>query len=105
MSVKTLASWSAHAHSTRHGNPSGPAALNVDLSNGLSYIGCGERVHTVVTVRKLVLSCMFQCYLPRSEHRSSLAGPVGSFQWAAFGCVSLCNGLQALPRLTSVEPM
>ena len=27
MSVKTLASWSAHAHSTCHGNPSGPAAL------------------------------------------------------------------------------
>ena len=27
MSVKTLASWSAHALSTRLGNPSGPAAL------------------------------------------------------------------------------
>ena len=26
MSVKTLASWSAHARSTRPGNPSGPAA-------------------------------------------------------------------------------
>ena len=27
MSVKTPASWSAHAWITRHGNPSGPAAL------------------------------------------------------------------------------
>ena len=27
MSVKTLASWSVHARSTRSGNPSGPAAL------------------------------------------------------------------------------
>ena len=27
MSVKTLASWSAHDCSTRLGNPSGPAAL------------------------------------------------------------------------------
>jgi hypothetical protein len=27
MSVKTLASWSVHAQSTRLGNPSGPVAL------------------------------------------------------------------------------
>ena len=27
MSVKTLSGWSAHARSTRPGNPSGPAAL------------------------------------------------------------------------------
>ena len=27
MSMKTLASWSAHAHSTHPGNPSGPATL------------------------------------------------------------------------------
>ena len=27
ISVKTLASWSAHAQSTRPGNPSGPAGL------------------------------------------------------------------------------
>ena len=29
ISVKTLASWSAYAHSTRPGNPSGPAALRL----------------------------------------------------------------------------
>ena len=38
MSVKTLASWSAHALSTRPGNPS-CGLLNVDLINGLSHIG------------------------------------------------------------------
>ena len=41
MSVKTLASWSAHAHSTRPVNPSGPCGLaNVDLFKGLIHIGC-----------------------------------------------------------------
>ena len=29
MSVKTLASWSAHARSTHPGNPSGPTALSM----------------------------------------------------------------------------
>ena len=46
-----------------------------------------------------------QCYLPRSEHRSSLARLVGLCHWAALGCASLvvCNGLQALPHPTSVR--
>ena len=48
MSVQTLASWSAHALSTRPGNPSGPANVNDDLLKGLTYIGYGERDHTVV---------------------------------------------------------
>jgi hypothetical protein len=48
MSVKTLASWSAHSRSTRPGNPSGPCGLvNVDLFKGFTHIGCGERDHTV----------------------------------------------------------
>ena len=34
MSVKTLASWSTYALSTRPGNPFGPVALNVDLFKG-----------------------------------------------------------------------
>ena len=48
MTVKTPASWSAHARSTHPGNPSGPAALYVDLFKGLTHVGYGERDHTVV---------------------------------------------------------
>ena len=39
MSVKTLASWSAHARST---------LVNVDLFKGLTHISCGECDHTVI---------------------------------------------------------
>ena len=47
MSVKTPASWSAHAWSTRPGYPSGPVGfVNVDLFKG--HIGGRERDHTVV---------------------------------------------------------
>ena len=45
-SVKTLASSSAHARSTRPGNWSG--LVNVDLFKGLTHIGCRKRDHTVV---------------------------------------------------------
>ena len=43
MSAKTLASWSAHAHSTHPGNPSGP--VNVDMFKGL-LTSCAESVIT-----------------------------------------------------------
>ena len=66
MSVKTLASWSVHPRSTRPGNLSG--LVNVDLFKGLIHIGCGESDHTVAP-EQLMLSCMLQCSLPRSEHR------------------------------------
>ena len=50
-----------------------------------------------------MLSCMFQCYLPRSEHRSYLAHLVGSCHWAAlYFTFVVCNSLQALPHPTSV---
>ena len=49
MSVKTLASWSEHARSTRPGNPSG--LVNVDLFNGLTHVGYRELDHTVVRNR------------------------------------------------------
>ena len=80
MSVKTLTSWSVHAHSTHPGNPSGPVALLTSV------------VESVITqsYRQLVLSCMFQCYLPQSEHISSLTRLVGSCHWAALGCAFLC---------------
>ena len=48
MSVKTLASWSAHAHSTCRGNPSG--LVNVDLFKGLTHIGCRDRDHAYFSV-------------------------------------------------------
>ena len=64
--------------------------VNVDLFKGLTHIGCGERDHTVFR-KQLVLSCMFQCYFPQREHRSSLARLVGSCHWAALGCASLCS--------------
>ena len=53
-----------------------------------------------------MLSCMFQCYLPRSEHRSFLARLVGSCHWAALGCAFLFvvgNGLHALTHSKSVR--
>ena len=62
MSVKTLASWSAHALSTCSGNPSG------HLFKGLAHIGYRERDHS--RLEQLVLSCMLQCCLPQSEHKS-----------------------------------
>ena len=60
MSVKTFASWSAHARCTRLRILSG--LVNVDLFKGLAHIGCGERDHS--RLEQLVLSCMFQRYLP-----------------------------------------
>ena len=60
MSVRTPAIWSAHARSTHPGNLSGP----VDLFKGLTHTGCGERDQ----LEQLMLSCMFQCYLPGSQH-------------------------------------
>ena len=48
MSVKTLASWSAHAWSTRPGRPSGPATECLSCFKGLTHIDYGERDHTVV---------------------------------------------------------
>jgi hypothetical protein len=44
ISGKTLASWSAHARSTRPGNPS----VDVDLFKDLNHISCREREHKVI---------------------------------------------------------
>uniref|UniRef100_A0A674CL10 DNA excision repair protein ERCC-6 n=1 Tax=Salmo trutta TaxID=8032 RepID=A0A674CL10_SALTR len=84
MSVKTLASWSAHARSTHPGNPSGP--VNVDLFKGLTHVGYGERDQTVFQ-EQLMLSCVLQCCFSRSEHRSNLARLVGSCHWAKSGAL------------------
>jgi hypothetical protein len=51
-SVKTLASWSMHAHSARPGNPSG--LVNVDLSKGerdrtvFQYSRCSHACFSVI---------------------------------------------------------
>ena len=57
MSVKTLASWSAHALSTRPGNLS--SLVNVDLFKGLAHICYGERDHS--RSEQLMLSCSVAC--------------------------------------------
>jgi hypothetical protein len=46
---------------------------NVDLFKGLTHIGCWECNHTVFPDR-LVLSCMFQWYLPLPHPTSFRAG-------------------------------
>ena len=51
MSVKTLASWSAHAPSTHPGNPSGPAALLMLTCSKVSLTSATESVITQLSVR------------------------------------------------------
>ena len=46
MSVKTLASWSAHARSARPGNPSGPAALRMLTCLNVLLTSAAESVIT-----------------------------------------------------------
>jgi hypothetical protein len=70
MSIKTLASWSAHALSKRPGNVWPCVLVNVDLFKGLTHS----------RPEQLVLSCMLQCCLPRSERKRHFARLVGTGQ-------------------------
>ena len=64
MSVKTFASSSSHALSTRPGNPS--VRANVDLFKGLAHIGYGERDHTVIRNSWYSHACFSVAFLEAS---------------------------------------
>ncbi len=77
MSVKTPASWKAHALSTRPGIPSGPTALWM-------FTGLKDRVTSATeSVSGLTSSAaaaaalsVCACYQPRTEHKRCWAHPV-----------------------------
>ena len=58
--------------------------VNVDLFKGLTHIGYGERDNTVVGTAGALMHASVLL-------RSYLAHLVGSCNWAARGCASLCS--------------
>ncbi len=70
ISVKTPASWKAHALSTRPGMPSGPTALRMFTRLKDRVTSATERVSglTSSAAAAAALLCV-RCYQPRTEHK------------------------------------
>ncbi len=71
MSVKTPASWKAHALSTRPGIPSGPTALRMFTRLKDRVTSATESVSglTSSAAAAAALSLCGRCYQPRTEHK------------------------------------
>jgi hypothetical protein len=103
-SVKTLASWSAHAQSTRSCDPSGPAALWLRPLNRSTFTSTMESM--IIQSFGTADALMYATVLLASKQAwklFSLSGRLVSLgsSWLCFPFV-LRNSLQALPHPMSV---
>ncbi len=73
MSVKTLASWNAHAQSTRPGMPSGPTALRM-FTRLKDRVTSATEMESGLTTSATATLCIIHslygwCCQPRNEHK------------------------------------
>ncbi len=69
ISVKTPASWKAHALSTRPGIPSGPTALRMFTRLKDRVTSATESVSGPLLQQPCEHSLCGRCYQPRNEHK------------------------------------
>ncbi len=70
MSVKTPASWNAHARSTRPGIPSGPMAFRMFTRLKDRVTSATERVDSPPLQQPRERSLCRRCCQPRNEHKT-----------------------------------
>ena len=104
MSVKTLASWTAHDLSTRPGNPSGPAALRMLTRLKVLFTSATECYPIVIQNNWCSCACFSVAYLEASIKYIQLVWQAHVTGQLASGFPFVVhNSLQALPHQTSVR--